>query len=115
MDNRKIIQEVLEAFDKSDVDTILSFLSEDVTWNMVGDQVITGKEGMRDFFAANGGTQMVSSTKEHIIVDGNNVSVNGEVTCKTKDGDVFDMYYCDLYELDNGLIKNMASYIINKK
>ncbi|WP_350340154.1 nuclear transport factor 2 family protein [Paraflavitalea speifideaquila] len=58
---------------------------------------------------------MVSSTKEHIIVDGDQVAVNGEVTCKGNDGKVFDMYYCDVYELNKGLIKNMTSYIITKK
>ncbi|WP_315822755.1 nuclear transport factor 2 family protein [Paraflavitalea speifideaquila] len=49
MDNRQIIQEVIAAFDNNQPETILHHLAEDVTWNMVGDQVVSGKDEMRAF------------------------------------------------------------------
>lgn len=40
----------------------------------------------------------------------------GEVLCRnSKSGEEYDMYYCDVYGLQNGKIKNMVTYSVNKK
>jgi ketosteroid isomerase-like protein len=116
MDNRTIIQEVIDAFDANNVEGILQHLTDDVTWTMIGDRVISTKEGMRAFLIEGADIQMVSSTKDNFIIDGDRAAVNGEVKCKNKNnGDLYEMFYSDLYELKNGKINKMTSYIIDKK
>ncbi|MDF2187953.1 nuclear transport factor 2 family protein [Paraflavitalea sp. CAU 1676] len=116
MDNRKIITEFLDAFDKNDLEGILSHIAEDASWDILNDQKIVGKEALRKFFYDNQNMKVVSATREHFIVDGDRASVGGEAICKNMDsGDEYDMYYCDVYGLKNGKINNMVTYTINKK
>lgn len=116
MDNKQLINEFLDAFDKNDTEKILSCMTEDVQWNILGEQKIAGKEALRSFFEQNKNMIMVSSTRDHFIIDGDRASIGGEVVCKnTESGEEYDMYYCDVYELQSGKIKSMVTYSINKK
>ncbi len=115
MTNKEIVLELIRAFDTSDTEAILKHLTDDIEWNIVGDQVISGKDEMQKFFANHADMEMITSTKNHIIIDGDQVVVDGIVQCSGKDDQVFDMHYCDIYELENGLVKKMTSYIVTKK
>jgi uncharacterized protein len=114
MTNSETIHNVIDAFDNNDVDTILSLVTDDAEWHMLGDQVISGKEEMREFFSKNAGMKMLSSTKDHIIIEGDRAAVDGNVQCIGKNGLVMDMYYCDVYELEKGRVKKIVSYTVNK-
>lgn len=115
METKEIIQKVTAAFDASDTEAILGYMADDVSWEMMGDQTISGKDDMRKFLAGMSDMKMVSSTKKHIIVDGDAAAVHGDVQYKGKDGQLMDMYYCDVYELENGKVEKMTSYIVDKK
>jgi ketosteroid isomerase-like protein len=115
MENRAIIVELVEAFDKSESEKILSYLTEDFQWHMLGDFVILGKENMSKFLKDHSDMVILACTKDHILVDGDRVAVDGEVQCTGKDKAVFDMYYCDIYELEKGKVNKMISYVVNKK
>jgi ketosteroid isomerase-like protein len=115
MTNKETIEKVIKAFENNDVAGILAQLTDDAEWQMLGDKTIKGKDAWRAFFAAHPEMTMVSSTTNHIIIDGDNAAVDGEVSCKDKDGKQFDMYYCDLYELQNAKVKKMVTYSVNKK
>ncbi|WP_442590705.1 nuclear transport factor 2 family protein [Pedobacter sp. AW31-3R] len=113
---KEIIIELIEAFDKNDVPLILTYFTEDIEWNMVGDQTFSGKESIRKFFEVHPDMQMIASTKSHILIDGDHAAVDGEVQCIDKGTGIHhDMYYCDLYDLENGRVKKMTSYVVNKK
>lgn len=116
MNTKEIITAVIDAFDKNDVELILSYLTEDVEWNMVGDQTFSGKQSIRDFFSAYPNMQMIASTRDHFLIDGNTAAVNGNVQCEDKSTGVYsEMYYCDLYQLEGDKVKKMTSYVIPKK
>ena len=114
INTKEIINSIIDSFENNEVEAILNHMTDDVEWQMIGDKTISGKDDMRKFFADNKDMKMISSTKKHIIIDGDHVAVDGEVQC-SKDGEVMDMYYCDIYELENELVKKMTTYIINKK
>ncbi len=114
MSTKDIINSIIESFESNDVESVLNQMTDDVEWQMIGDKTISGKDEMRKFFADNGDMKMISSTKNHTIIDGDHVAVDGEVQC-SKNGEVTDMYYCDIYQLENEQVKKMISYIVNKK
>ena len=58
---------------------------------------------------------LLSSTKNHRIVDGDYAAVDGEVKCRAEDGKIIEMFYCDVYEPQNGKIKKMITYTVQKK
>ncbi|MDB5286506.1 MAG: nuclear transport factor 2 family protein [Mucilaginibacter sp.] len=115
MTNKEIIFEVIEAFDRGDGETITKHMTDDVEWHILGDKTYTGKEALKKFFADNTEMKMLSSTKDHVIIDGDNIAVNGQVQCTGPDGEFCDMYYCDIYELENYKVKRLITYIVNKK
>lgn len=117
MTTKEIVLQVIDAFDNNDVDKILSFFADDVQWTMKGltITVMNGKDDVGKFFGGMEEIKMVSSTKDHIVVDGNTAAVDGLVQCKGKNGEDIAMYYADFYELENDKVKTLTSYIVDKK
>ncbi|MDN3581793.1 nuclear transport factor 2 family protein [Mucilaginibacter flavus] len=113
--NRNVIIDFNTAFDKGNSEGIARFISDDFEWHLLGDSIIKGKANVLKFFAEHPDMKIITVSKDYIIVDGDKASVAGEVQCTDKSGQVYDMYYCDVYELANGLITKMISYTVNKK
>lgn len=115
MDNRKILQQFLDVFNKNDIEGILGHMTDDVQWTILEDRQLTGKEAVRKFLYDYKDIQVASATRDHFIVEGDHASVGGEAVCRNvKSGEEFDMYYCDVYQLQNGKIRNMVTYIVIK-
>lgn len=114
MKNRELIEQVIAAFDANDITAILHYLSDDIEWEMLGDKTIRGKDAIRAIFSG-GGVKTVASTVRHMILDGDRAAVTGEVKCQAPDGALFEMYYCDIYEISNDKISRMITYPIDKK
>ena len=49
------------------------------------------------------------------IEEGDYVAVEGTVQCQKRDGGMLDAFFFDLYKLENGKIKEMRSYVVEKK
>ncbi|MEJ5961914.1 nuclear transport factor 2 family protein [Pedobacter immunditicola] len=116
MDNKAIIEEVINAFDTNDVTSLLNYVTDDVVWEMRDqkDMVISGKENLRNFFSEYNEMKMIRSTRDHIIIDGNQIAVDGTVTMEGKDAEQFEMFYCDIYELTDNKVSKIISYPIKK-
>ncbi|WP_413666504.1 nuclear transport factor 2 family protein [Mucilaginibacter sp. Mucisp86] len=117
MTTKEIVQQVIDAFDNNDVEKILNLFAEDVIWTMKGSSItiMNGKNEVAQFLGGMEDVKMISSTKEHIIVEGNTVAVDGLVQCRDKNGKDMAMYYADIYELENDKVKKVTSYIVDKK
>lgn len=117
MTTKEIVQQVIDAFDNNDVEKILSFFADDVTWTMKGSSItiMNGKNEVEQFLGGMEDVKMVSSTNDHIIVEGKTAAVDGLVQCKGKNGEDMAMYYADFYELENDKVKTVTSYIVDKK
>ncbi|WP_162996531.1 nuclear transport factor 2 family protein [Mucilaginibacter celer] len=117
MGTKEIVLQVVEAFDNNDVEKILSFFADDVVWTMTGTNitVMNGKAEVERFFGGMEEVKMISSTKDHVVAEGNTAAVDGLVKCQGKEGKVFEMYYADFYELTDGKVKKISSYVVDKK
>lgn len=117
MNNRQMLTELIDAFDRNDYEGILKHLADDVQWDMVSEFTsVSGKAALRKFFLDHADVKLVSSTKERIILDGDHAAVNGEVLCRNeKTGEEYDMYYADIYDIVDGKVKKMVTYNIMKQ
>lgn len=115
MNNREMITKVLTAFDNNDTETILAHMADDVTWVMAGYETVSGKQAVEKFFADNADTRVTYNKMKHLIIDGDLIAAHGESQCTNTDGKVYNMYYCDVYELSNGKIKQMTTYTVERK
>lgn len=115
MDTKEVIEKIVDAFDRSDVEGILDLMTADAVWEMVGGRALVGKDEIRSSLIEMGEMEMLGSTKDHMIIEDATAAVDGAVKYKGKDGQVHEMYYCDVYELKDGKVSKMTSYTVNKK
>jgi ketosteroid isomerase-like protein len=114
MNNKMILQTANEAVAKGDYEGFLAFCSEDTKWIFVGDQILDGKEAVRQYMKENY-LEPPKFTVENVIADGDFVTVMGQISLKNKDGSDTHFDYCDNWHFENGKIAALKAYVVEKK
>jgi ketosteroid isomerase-like protein len=114
MENQALFEKVLNTFDNNDSDGLLELMIDDFEWDMVGEQIVRGKEQVREMFANMNGSEMISCTKDLKLLDGDKGACHGTVKMKDTNGVISEMYYCDLYVFEGGLLKKMVTFSVKK-
>ncbi len=114
-DNKKTIERYIDGFNKTDHEQILSCLTDDIVWDMPGFFHHVGKEAFdkeieNDAFE---GTPVIVITR--MTEEENVVIAEGSVQTKKKGGDVLNLVFCDVFEMNNGKIKKLIGYIAERK
>jgi len=112
--NKEIVMRYMEGFNATDHEKILSCLSNDVIWEMPGVYYHTGKAAFdeeieNDAFVGSPTIKIVRLVEEADVV-----IAEGTVQSKRKDGGLLDAVFCDVFILENGLIKKLTSYFMVK-
>ncbi|GJM36124.1 MAG: hypothetical protein DHS20C18_51250 [Saprospiraceae bacterium] len=111
MTNKEVVKRVVDGFLASDIEVVLSHMTEDVKMGWPGFfDLKPGKEAIKEFFKTV--PEMTSSGIEDIIEDGDKVAATGSVTTKEKDGSLKNSFFCDVYELSKGKVKSIKSYMV---
>jgi ketosteroid isomerase-like protein len=117
--NKEIIRKVNAGFSSGDDEAVLLHVADDVRWEINWDgKVITTHIGKEAFAKEinNEGFEGLPTIKVNTeIEEGDHVAVQGEVSCLKKGGDLMEAYFFDLYRLENGMIKDMKSFLLEKK
>jgi hypothetical protein len=99
------------AFAKSDVDYILSNVTEDIRWNIVGDQLIEGKDDFAEALKRLKASKLEQVTIQHTVTHGKAGAVDG--VTKSKNGLIYA--FCDVYEFGNTKgtnVKEITSFVV---
>src|SRR5687767_1009380 len=115
MTNKEIIRKVNEGFSSGDEAKILTYVANDVRWDILGYSTHVGIHEFRKELSNPLFEGLPTINIKNEMVDGDLVAVEGEVQCKRKDGGMMDAFFFDIYRLENGKIKEMRSYVIEKK
>ncbi len=113
--NKEIIRKVNEGFSEGDTEKILSYVADDVRWDIFGMSTAMGKDEFRKELNNEAFEGLPVITIKNEIEEGNLVAVEGEVQCRKKGGGIFDAFFFDIYRLEDGKIKELRSYVIEKK
>jgi hypothetical protein len=100
--NAKIIA-ACEAYSCGKGEKAFSLIADEVQWHIIGDHTIIGLDGLKEICAeaAAQGLPNFENTrtiqgKNHVIVEGHDLDN--------------DVYYCDIYTAEGGLITEITSY-----
>ena len=115
MTNKEIIRKVNEGFSEGNNEKILLYVADDVRWDIMGISTHIGKEAFRKEINNENFEGVPIITTKNEIEEGDRVAVEGEVQCKIKGGAIVNLFFFDFYRLENGKIKEMRSYLIEKK
>lgn len=109
--NQLFLQKLNEAFARNDTGYILEQVTDNIQWNIIGDQTIEGKEAFAQTLKSMAQKSPMELTIYNIITHGKTAAVNGEM--QASDGKTYG--FCDVYKfsgLKNPKINEMTSYAI---
>lgn len=109
--NKKIVEDYMEGFRRSDHAAILACLTEDVEWilpgSRLGGKAAFDKEIENPAFT---GRPVIHITR---LTEENNVVIaEGRVQASRKDGPRLHAAFCDVFEFENGKIRRLTSYLM---
>ena len=104
---------ISEQFSQGNFKDVYSFFEEAIEWNIIGNQLIIGKESVIEF-CNKMLVEMESSilTNANILEAGNHIVIEGKCRYFNEKGEESFVNYCDIYRFEDSKIKTIASYCI---
>ena len=101
----------MDAFGRTDHARVLACLTDDVEWHVPGAFHIHGKEAFdgqieHEDFVGSPAIAVTRLTEENDVV-----VAEGTVRAQRKDGGVIDLVFCDVFEMREGKIRKLISYL----
>lgn len=112
--NKIILERANAAIIKGNYEEFLSFCTENTKWTFVGDQILLGKEAVRQYMA-NTYIEPPKFMVEHLIAEGDFVTAIGKISMKEKDGKRGDYTYCDIWQFKDGKMDALKAFVISTK
>jgi len=95
------------------------YLADDVSFNMVGEKLINGKDEVIAFCnqtAQYFTTVATKFTLDNVITDGDCIAINGTAEFYIeKESRINFISSCDVYKFEDGLLKEITSYCISTR
>jgi ketosteroid isomerase-like protein len=113
MANRKeIVERINEAFAENNLEKVLSFCTDDLTWTMVGDSTVRGKDAIRKWMASMD-PQPPRFTIQQTVAEGNVVITRGDMTMQQKkNGPSIPYTFCDIYRFAGDQVAELTAFVI---
>jgi len=113
--NKKTVETYMNAFEKGDRQRVLSCLTDDVVWILPGVFHLKGKkeferEIRNDAFQGDPEITVTRMTGENDVV-----IAEGSVRAQKKSSEFINLTFCDVFEMQNGKIKKLTSYLMEVK
>jgi len=103
---------LFSSLDGGDVDSFVSFLTEDVVFRFGSAEPVGGGENVRVFVAQFlGGLESISHRLEHFWEQDGRLAIEGVVTYGLKDGRRVSVPFVDVFQMRGGKIEQYLVYI----
>jgi uncharacterized protein len=90
----------------------LSFCSDDLTWTMVGDTTVRGKDSIRKWMASMD-PQPPRFTIHQTIAEGDSVVTRGDMMMpEKKNGPAIAYTFCDIYRFAGDKVAELIAFVI---
>nr|WKN38054.1 nuclear transport factor 2 family protein [Tunicatimonas sp. TK19036] len=112
--NKATLKKANEAVAKGDHEGFLKFCTDDTHWTFVGDQVLQGKEAVRQWMA----TTYLQPPKfdiKNLIAENDFVTAIGNITMTDDDGKATHYSYCDVWRFRDGKMAELLAFVVEPK
>jgi len=115
--NQNTVTAYLDGFGRMDRELILSCLTDDVEWVIPGMFHTFGKDAFSGHIVDDGFSEETAPkiSVHRLIETDNTVVVEGSVAAPKDDGSFLDLVFCDVFDLRDGKIKKLVSYLVEIK
>jgi ketosteroid isomerase-like protein len=114
-ENQRTVETYMDGFRKTDRERILSCLTSDVHWVIPGVFDVQGKEAFERHIVDEGFMGSPEITVTRLTEDNDVVVAEGAVRARRTDGALLDLAFCDVFEMQNGKIRRLISYLMELK
>jgi ketosteroid isomerase-like protein len=119
MEAKTIVQELYRYFATGSLEGVLSVLSEDIQWSLIGPSHIPyfgsyhGKDGVMRFFdLLMRHEEILEFVPESFICDDNQVVVLGRERCRSRQtGREFEVQWAQVFKVEDGRVSRFVEYI----
>jgi len=109
--NKSILEKANLAIAEGENEIFLSYCTEDITWNFVGDQILQGKDAIRKYMEEVYKDPPKFDVK-NLIAEDSFVTAIGEISLKNDNGAMVHYSYCDVWEFRDGKMAALTAYVI---
>lgn len=109
--NKSILEKGNAAISNGDNEGFLKYCTEDTKWTFVGEQVLHGKEAVRQWMAS----IYVKPPKfdvRNLIAENDFVTALGYITMTNEDGVETQYAYCDVWRFRDGKMAELMAFVI---
>ncbi len=111
LNNKAILETANAAVTQGDNEGFLSFCTDDVTWEFVGDQTLEGKEAIRQYMKTTY-LEPPQFMVENLIAEGEFVTAIGKISLKDEGGKMIHYSYCDVWRFRDGKMAELKAFVI---
>ena len=110
--NKELIQRINEEFANGDTYLFTEYLSPDIKWNIISVSTISGKKNILNAMEKQELETLPQLTIKSVQAEGDTVVVESSGIAKGRSGCTYCASYKDVYRLEDGLIKEFTTYVI---
>jgi ketosteroid isomerase-like protein len=111
-ENKRVVERYMEGFRRTDHEQILSCLTDDVEWKIPGAFHTRAKEAFDKEIENDGFVGHPTITVTRLTEEDSVVVAEGSVRTRRKDGAFMDLEFCDVFEMRDGKIRTLISYLM---
>jgi uncharacterized protein (TIGR02246 family) len=112
---KQIVQKINQAFRDNDMEAFVGCCADDITWTMVGNETVTGKQSILDFMKGMPTNCEPVLTEKLIVAGEDSAACTGTMEMPNADGSIYHGSFCDVYQFMDGKVKTIDTYIIELK
>ena len=113
--NKQTVERYMDGFNASDHEQVLSCLTDDVEWEMPGAFHLVGKAAFDGEIENPAFVGRPAVTVTRMVEEGAVVVAEGSVQAQRADGGRLNAVFCDVFEMENGLIRKLTTYLMELK
>lgn len=113
--NKRTIETYMDGFRKTDRPQILSCLTDDVEWVIPGVFHVQGKDDFAKHIVDEGFVGHPLITVTRLTEEDNVVVAEGSVRAPKQGGSLLDLVFCDVFDMRDGKIRRLVSYLMETK
>jgi ketosteroid isomerase-like protein len=111
--NQQTVERYMEGFRRLDHAEILACLTEDVEWEIPGAFHVRGKSAFDEHIESEAFVGRPAITVTRLTEEGDVVVAEGSVRVQRREGGWLDLVFCDVFELREGRIRRLISYLVS--
>lgn len=111
MNNKIILENANKAIIAGEHEIFLNYLSDDATWNFVGDRVISGKKQI-SLYINEKYTKPPRFDVEKMIAEGDHVTAFGRISLLNESNKWTEYHYCDIWSFRDGKMDELKAFVI---